>query len=449
MVSKISLLKISANAGFLKRERTAQEFIVAADAVFFKAQGLAMLVPLHEMAFGLLEGLLDDWCLLNLDLVEWRCKAEVCQACINLWSLNKQVPWCAEFRKTVVSWEHAVSTIEQIRLMHFEKMAIKLELTVPIVAPKTVVDLAPTPASSTLSIQCMPFVPYIADPSSPPMHGKGKAKVTEENKDEEGEATQKLRKELEDFVVPTKAAKVFLERQGKLSQFFVLEGFKEKGKAKALGVDSELTGTNNSNEGEEEERGKEIIELEDLEEETVVPKTPIAGPLCQTLKPVVLVSSMPKPISKPIVALASPVAGPSTAQMVPSSAPKPAATMPASKPVPVKSASKPAIKGGFIFKDPFMVRQFKLAGTKESSALIINQATEVAATQETLRDEDTSGEDENNKDSNDNKCSKGDDDDSNNKSDAAMDVDSGRRPEETRPMAPTKTTVTEVVAPVP
>ncbi|KAG6883434.1 hypothetical protein C0995_012321, partial [Termitomyces sp. Mi166 len=97
--------------------------------------------------------------------------------------------------------------------------------------------------------------------------GKGKVKATEEDEDEEGEAAQKLRKELEDFVVPTKskdclwngvgirmqkkcppwkaltiakhiklvqAAKAFLEQQ---------EGFKEKGKAKALGVDSESTGT--------------------------------------------------------------------------------------------------------------------------------------------------------------------------------------------------------------
>ncbi|KAG6859810.1 hypothetical protein C0995_003656, partial [Termitomyces sp. Mi166 len=205
--------------------------------------------------------------------------------------------------------------------------------------------------------------------------GKGKAKVTEKDKDEEGEAAQKLRKELEDFV----AAKAFLEQQGKLLQFFVLKSFKRKGKAKALGVDSELTGAkqtfkstelvdSDSDEEEEEERvciikkikrkhveepvgarkGKEIIELEDLEEETVVLKTLVAGPLHQTSKPVVLVPSMPKPIFKPILV-------PSTAQMVLSSAPKPAAAMPVSKPVPVKSAGKPAIKGSFLFKEPFMV----------------------------------------------------------------------------------------------
>ncbi|KAG6898687.1 hypothetical protein C0995_008848, partial [Termitomyces sp. Mi166 len=49
-------------------------------------------------------------------------------------------------------------------------MAIKLELTAPIVVPKTVMNLAPTPVSATLSIQCMPSVPYIVNPSSPPMH---------------------------------------------------------------------------------------------------------------------------------------------------------------------------------------------------------------------------------------------------------------------------------------
>ncbi|KAG6887035.1 hypothetical protein C0995_002238, partial [Termitomyces sp. Mi166 len=249
------------------------------------------------------------------------------------------------------------------------------------------------------------------------------------------------------------AAKAFLERQGKSSQFFILEGFKRKEKAKALGVDSELTGAkqtfkstelvdSDSNKKEEEERvhvikkikrehieelvgtrkGKEIIELEDLEDEMVVPKTPTAGPSHQTLKPVVLVSSMPKPISKPIVALASPIAGPSTACIVLSSALKPAATAPISKPAPVKSA----------------VRQFKLAGTEESGALIINQVTEVTVTQEMLQDEDTSDEDENNEDGNDNKGGKSDNDNSDDENNAAMDIDSSRHPEETQPTAPTK-----------
>ncbi|KAG6871125.1 hypothetical protein C0995_007923 [Termitomyces sp. Mi166 len=132
--------------------------------------------------------------------------------------------------------------------------------------------------------------------------------MEDDNDDEE--ATQKLRKELEDFVVPTtfddkllcdrciadnmadhcwyptgerpcwrcyrklkgclwngvgvrtqkkcpplatlvvakhiklvQAVKAFLEWQGKLSQFFVLEEYKGKGKAKALLEDSEPTGT--------------------------------------------------------------------------------------------------------------------------------------------------------------------------------------------------------------
>ncbi|KAG6895768.1 hypothetical protein C0995_012240, partial [Termitomyces sp. Mi166 len=151
----------------------------------------------------------------------------------------------------------------------------------------------------------------------------------------------------------------------------------------------------------------------------------------------VLVPSMLKPILKPIVVLASPVAGLSTAPIVPSSASKPAVAAPISKPVPVKSASKPPIRGGFVFEDPFMVRQFKLAGTEESSVLIINQVTEVAATQETLQDEEFSDKD-NNEDGNDDEDGKGDDDNSND-DDATMNIDS----------APTKAMVTEVEAPAP
>ncbi|KAG6892064.1 hypothetical protein C0995_005694, partial [Termitomyces sp. Mi166 len=55
MASKISLLNVSPNACLLEHELAAQKFIVAADAVFLKAQGLAMLAPLHKMVFGLLE----------------------------------------------------------------------------------------------------------------------------------------------------------------------------------------------------------------------------------------------------------------------------------------------------------------------------------------------------------------------------------------------------------
>ncbi|KAG6892393.1 hypothetical protein C0995_003995, partial [Termitomyces sp. Mi166 len=101
MAPKILLLNVSPNACLLECEHATQKFIVAADAVFLKAQGLATLAPLHKMVFGLLEGLLNDWRLLNLTTIKWLCKAEVRQACVNIWSLNKQVPWAAEFGKTV------------------------------------------------------------------------------------------------------------------------------------------------------------------------------------------------------------------------------------------------------------------------------------------------------------------------------------------------------------
>ncbi|KAG6871155.1 hypothetical protein C0995_007687 [Termitomyces sp. Mi166 len=505
--------------------------------------------------------------------IEWLCKAEVCQACINIWSLNKQAPWAAEFRKMVVSWEHAISTIEQIKLMHFEKMVIELKLSVPMVAPWPIVNPAPTPVSTTSLIQRTPSVPYIADPfklllqEQEEVHAMClvvdtgtlflKAKAMEDDNNNE-EATQKLRKELEDFVVPTtfddkllisgeqkgdimlvspatralvlekngacdcciannmadhcwyltgkhpcwccyhkskgclwngisvrtqkkrpplaalvmakhvklvQVAKAFLERQGKPSQFFVLEGYKGKGKAKALLEDSEPTGTkqsfklrelvdSDSDEEEEEDRvhmikkikcehveeptgakrRKEIMEL-DKEVEIVASKIPVAEPLRLTSKPIVLVPSASKFIPKPIVTLASPVAGPSTVPIVSSSAPKPAATAALSKPAPAKSAS-PAVKGSFIFKDPFMVRQFKLAGTEESGALIINQATEVPVTQGTLRSEESGNED-----------AEGDNDDSDS-GDVTTNVDSAKQPEETRPVAPIKT-VTEVKVPAP
>ncbi|KAG6899311.1 hypothetical protein C0995_006357 [Termitomyces sp. Mi166 len=411
-------------------------------------------------------------------------------------------------------------------------MVIELKPTVPIVVPKTVMNLAPTPVSATLLIQHAPSVPYIANPSKPSQQlvprnkGKGKAKAMEDDEDEEGEATQKSRKEPEDFMVPTKfddkqlaslllplseyyegdigllqgakilggrkgditlvspamralvlekngakkwpplsalvvakhvklvqVAKAFLKRQSKSSQFSVLEDYKGKGKAKALLGDFEQAGTKRSfkstelvdsdSHKEEEDRvhiikkvkrehieeltgtrkRKEIIEL-DEEVEIVVPKTPVAGPLCQTSKPVVLVPRVPKPIPRPIIVFAFPVAGPSTASIVPSSAPKPAATAALSKPAPVKSAG-PAIKGGFIFKDPFMVRQFKLVGTEESGVLIINQATEVLATQGTLQ-----GGESSDKDGNDDKDSQGDDDNSND-DDVTMDIDSVKCSEET------------------
>ncbi|KAG6884287.1 hypothetical protein C0995_010575, partial [Termitomyces sp. Mi166 len=190
MAPKILLLNVSPDACLLECELAAQKFIFAANAVFLKAQGLATLAPLHEMVFGLLEGLLDDWHLLNLTTIKWLHKAEVRQACINLWSLNKQAPWAAEFGKMVVSWEHAISTIEQIKLMHFEKMAIELKSTMPMVAPKPVVNPAPTPVSAT-SLNLLP------DGQRPITKVKAKQRQWKMI------ATQKFRKELEDFIVPT------------------------------------------------------------------------------------------------------------------------------------------------------------------------------------------------------------------------------------------------------
>ncbi|KAG6871335.1 hypothetical protein C0995_005951 [Termitomyces sp. Mi166 len=240
-------------------------------------------------------------------------------------------------------------------------------------------------------------------------------------------------------------AKAFLEWQGKPSQFFVLEGYKGKGKAKALLEDSEQTGAkrqslrDKENQGEHIEeltgakRRKEIIEL-NKEVEIVVSKAPTARPLHLTSKPVVVVPSAPKPVPKPVIVLASPIAGPLTAPIASSSAPKSAAAAALSTPMPAKSAD-PAVKGGFIFKDPFIVRQFKLAGTEESRALIISQATEVLATQGTIPSKASSDEDV-----------QEDNDDSDN-SDVTMDVDSARHPEAIQPVAPIKT-VTEVKAPV-
>ncbi|KAG6869360.1 hypothetical protein C0995_003869, partial [Termitomyces sp. Mi166 len=126
-------------------------------------------------------------------------------------------------------------------------------------------------------------------------------------------------------------------------------------------------------------RRKEIMEL-DNKVEIVVAKIPVAGPLHPASKPIILVPGASKFVPKPIVPLASPVAGPSTAPIASSSAPKPVAATALSKPAPAKSVG-PAVKGGSVFKDPFMVRRFKLAGTEESGVLIINQVTEVPVTQ--------------------------------------------------------------------
>ncbi|KAG6858515.1 hypothetical protein C0995_016077, partial [Termitomyces sp. Mi166 len=263
--------------------------------------------------------------------------------------------------------------------------------------------------------------------SAPRNKGKGKAKATEDD-DNDKETAQKLRKELEELVALTtcnhciadnmadhcwyptgkrpcwrcyrklkgclwnsigirtqkkrpplaalvmakrvklvQAAKAFLEQQGKPSQFFVLEGYKGKGKVKALVEDSEPTGAkrsfklrelvdSNSNEEEEEDRvhaikkikrehveeptgakrRKEIMEL-DNKVEIVASEIPVVGPSRPASKPIVLVPGTSKFIPKLIVTLAFPVAGPSTAPIASSSAPKPVAAAALSKPAPAKS----------------------------------------------------------------------------------------------------------------
>ncbi|KAG6884078.1 hypothetical protein C0995_010986, partial [Termitomyces sp. Mi166 len=405
MAPKISLLNVSPDACLLERELATQKFIVAADAVFLKAQGLAMLAPLHKMAFGLLEGLLDNWRQLNLTTIEWLRNTEVCQACINIWSLNKQVPWAADRQ---VSWEHAISTIEQIKLMHFEKMAIELKLSMPTVAPQPIVNPAPTPVSTTLSIQRAPSVPYIANPSSLPMcllselslqeqeevcsaasgalspqerssrwlvpqnKGKGKAKATEDDDNDE-ETAQKLRKELEDFVVPTTFDdKLLASLLPPPSEYFKGDsGLPQGAKILAILQVEELVDSDSDEEKEEDrvcvikkikhehieeltgtKRRKEIMELDD-KVEIVASKIPAVGPLHPASKPIVLVPSASKFVPKLIVMLASPLAGPSTAPIASSSTPKLVAAAALSKPAPAKSVG-PAVKGGSIFKDPFM-----------------------------------------------------------------------------------------------
>ncbi|KAG6859056.1 hypothetical protein C0995_011959, partial [Termitomyces sp. Mi166 len=101
-----------------------------------------------------------------------------------------------------------------------------------------------------------------------------------------GVRTQKKRPPLAVLVMAkhvklVQAAKAFLEQQGKLSQFFILEGYKGKGKAKALVEDSEPMGAkrsfklrelvdSNSDEEEEEDRVRMIkkIKREHIEELT-------------------------------------------------------------------------------------------------------------------------------------------------------------------------------------
>ncbi|KAG6901560.1 hypothetical protein C0995_010538 [Termitomyces sp. Mi166 len=139
-------------------------------------------------------------------------------------------------------------------------------------------------------------------------------------------------------------AAAFLEHQGKQLRSFVVEGYKGKGRSKALVTDSERTGAKRvfkskdtvesySNKEEEErvcvikkikckhvkeltgaQKGNGVEELQTM----VAPKMPVAGPSCSTLKPVVLVfgtsKSVPKvPVtSKTTVASKVPFAGLST-----------------------------------------------------------------------------------------------------------------------------------------
>ncbi|KAG6870365.1 hypothetical protein C0995_013518 [Termitomyces sp. Mi166 len=88
-------------------------------------------------------------------------------------------------------------------------MAIELELSVPIVALQPIVNLL----LSELSLQeqeevCATLGALLltqersSQQSAPQNKGKGKAKATEDD-DDDKETAQKLRKELEDFVVPT------------------------------------------------------------------------------------------------------------------------------------------------------------------------------------------------------------------------------------------------------
>ncbi|KAG6859998.1 hypothetical protein C0995_000704 [Termitomyces sp. Mi166 len=70
MFTKTFLLKVLAGASLLEHELAAQDFVIAANNVFYKAQELVMLVPLHKTVFSLLEELLDNWHILGLDSVE-------------------------------------------------------------------------------------------------------------------------------------------------------------------------------------------------------------------------------------------------------------------------------------------------------------------------------------------------------------------------------------------
>ncbi|KAG6897562.1 hypothetical protein C0995_010328 [Termitomyces sp. Mi166 len=205
------------------------------------------------------------------------------------------------------------------------------------------------------------------------------------------------------------AAKAFLEWQGKPLQFFVLEGYKGKGKVKALLGDSsagskhlfKLRDVDSDSKVEEEEdqvhkikrikrehvekkltSARTCQETADLDEVKIVePRAPVAGPLCLASKPIVWVPHVPRPISRSIVTLVSPVTG-------------------------------------------------------SSSLLVVNQASKVPDTQGTLRSDKSSEEE-----------APGDEDDSNGDDHAARDDDSARHSEGTQSAA-LRTVISEVKAPV-
>ncbi|KAG6871810.1 hypothetical protein C0995_016268 [Termitomyces sp. Mi166 len=151
MFTKISLLKVSAGASLLEHEHATQDFIIAADNVFYKAQELIMIAPLHKMI-----------------AVE----------------LEPTVP-------VVVPEASMAPAPTPVSAALF----IKCAPSVPYVAE---LSSPPMHISTMLITQRQPF-------QWAPIHSKSKekAKVTKEDNDNEDEATQTLQEELENFIVPT------------------------------------------------------------------------------------------------------------------------------------------------------------------------------------------------------------------------------------------------------
>ncbi|KAG6871839.1 hypothetical protein C0995_015878 [Termitomyces sp. Mi166 len=59
--------------------------------------------------------------------MQWEKQDEVRMLCIMMWRMHKKEAWCMKFGKTVTSWESAICTEEQVRLMHFAKLASEVE----------------------------------------------------------------------------------------------------------------------------------------------------------------------------------------------------------------------------------------------------------------------------------------------------------------------------------